>query len=417
MSEPQTQSWKRQTVLFLTSQTLSLFGSSLVQYALLWHVTLATQSGWVMTLYILCGFVPTFLMSPFAGVWADRMDRKKLIIISDGLIAVATLALALVFWAGEDALWLILLTAAIRSLGTAVQGPAVGALLPQFVPSDQLTRVNGISGALQAGLFFGSPILAGILMSVWPLEWIFFLDVGTAALAIGILLVFLRIPPHEKANQPQTVSYFADLKLGLKYIGEHRFLVPYFVFTAGLLILVAPAAFLTTLQVARTFGPDVWRLTAIEMVFSVGMMAGGALIAAWGGFKNRVHTMILSALIMGVCTVLLGLVPDFWIYLVPMGIFGLAMPFYNTPATVLLQEHVEADYLGRVFSIFTMLSTSMMPMSMLVFGPLAEVVKIEWILIGTGAAMLVQLVWALTNKKLVSAGQPPTVSPGSLPAG
>lgn len=409
-------SWKTQTALFLTSQTLSLFGSSLVQYALMWHVTLATKSGWMMTLYILCGFVPTFLMAPFAGVWADRMDRKKLIILSDGTIALATLALAVVFWVGEDALWLVLLTAAVRAVGQAVQGPAVGALLPQFVPADHLTRVNGLSGSLQSATLFASPVLAGLLMTVWPLELVFLLDVGTAALAITLLGLFLKVPPHAKAGQPQTVSYFEDLKLGIAYVRNHRFLVPYFVFTGILLALVAPAAFLTPLQVARTFGDEVWRLTAIEMAFSLGMVAGGAVIAAWGGFRNRVHTMVFSALLMAVCTVLLGLMPDFWIYLVPMAVFGVAMPFYNTAATVLLQEHVEADYLGRVFSLFTMISTSTMPLGMLVFGPLAEVVSIEVLLVGTGLAMAGQLVWVLLSRRLVEAGVRPTVPPGSRPS-
>lgn len=400
-------SWKKQAFLFLTSQTLSLFGSSLVQYALLWHVTLTTKSGWAMTLFILCGFLPTFFMSPFAGVWADRMDRKKLIILSDGMIALATLALAVVFWSGEDALWLVMLTAAVRAVGQAVQGPAVGALLPQFVPTDQLTRINGISGSIQSATMFLSPVLAGVLMTLWPLELVFLLDVGTAVLAIGILAFFLRVPPHEKAAQPQTVSYFADMKLGFRYIRDHRFLVPYFVFVAVLLVLIAPAAFLTPLQVARTFGDEVWRLTAIEMVFSVGMMAGGLAIAVWGGFKNRIHTMVFSTLIMAVCTVLLGLMPNFWVYLIPMGLFGIAMPYYNTGATVLLQEHVEPDYLGRVFSVFTMLMTSAMPLGMLIFGPLAEVVSIEVLLIGTGVAMALQLGWVLTNKRLLAAGLPP----------
>jgi DHA3 family macrolide efflux protein-like MFS transporter len=83
------------------------------------------------------------------------------------------------------------------------------------------------------------------------------------------------------------------------------------------------------------------------------------------------------------------------------------MPFYNTAATVLLQEHVEPDYLGRVFSLFTMLATSAMPLGMLVFGPLAELVRIEWLLIGTGVAMLAQLVWVLLNRTLIEAGMPP----------
>lgn len=408
MSEPDP--WKRRTALFLISQVLSLFGSLLVQYALFWYVTLETKSGWMMTLYILCGFVPTFLMAPFAGVWADRMDRKRLIILSDASIALATLVLGFVFMAGGAALWLVMLTAAVRALGQAVQGPAVSALLPQFVPQDQLTRVNGISGMLQSGMTVLSPVLAGSLLTVWPMEQVFFLDVGTAALAIAILVFLLEVPPHEKAGKPQTVSYFDDLRLGVRYVRDHRFLVPYFVFLAVLHFLIAPAAFLTPLQVARTFGGEYWRLTAIEVAFSGGMVAGGASVAALGGFRNRIHTMAASALVMGACTVLLGVMPSFWIYLAPMAVFGIALPFYSTAATVLLQEHVEPGYLGRVFSIFTVFVTSTMPLGMLVFGPLAEVVRIEWILVGTGLGMLGQLVWVLRDRTLIESGIPPAAT-------
>jgi len=83
--------WKRNTILFLASQTLSLFGTSLVQYAILWHITLTTQSGVMMTIFIICGFLPTFFLSPFAGVWADRYNRKLLIMFSDSMIALSTL--------------------------------------------------------------------------------------------------------------------------------------------------------------------------------------------------------------------------------------------------------------------------------------------------------------------------------------
>lgn len=104
---------------------------------------------------------------------------------------------------------------------------------------------------------------------------------------------------------------------------------------------MAPAAFLTPLQVTRSFGDDYWRLTAIEIAFSIGMMAGGAIIASWGGFRNKVYTMTFASLIMGVCTFALGIVPVFWIYLVMMAIFGVAMPVFNTPTTVMLQEKVD----------------------------------------------------------------------------
>lgn len=166
------------------------------------------------------------------------------------------------------------------------------------------------------------------------------------------------------------------------------------------------AAFLTPLQVTRSFGDDVWRLTAIEIAFSIGMMLGGGIIASWGGFRNKVHTMTLASLVMGICTFALGLVPFFWIYLICMALFGVAMPLFNTPTTVLIQEKIEVNYLGRVFGVLGMISTSMMPIGMLIFGPIADLIQIEWLLIGTGMLVVILGIALGRNKRLLEAGLP-----------
>ncbi|MEK6991899.1 MFS transporter [Paenibacillus sp. FSL K6-1566] len=402
--------WKRNIILFLSSQTLSLFGSALVQYAIMWHITLTTQSGIMMTLFIICGFIPTFLLSPFAGVWADRFNRKSLIIIADAMIAVVTLILAITFLLGYQAVWLLFVIAAVRALGGGIQTPAVGAILPQIVPQDKLTKVNGINGSLQALMMFVAPIVSAALLTMATIEMIFFIDVVTAAIAIFILFFFLKIPLHKKAADTQNTGYLDDFKQGLVYIGQHAFLKSFFIFFAIFFVLMAPAAFLTPLQVTRTFGDDVWRLTAIEIAFSVGMMAGGGIIASWGGFKNKVYTMAIASLVMALSTFALGIVPVFWLYLAIMAVFGVAMPVFNTPTTVMLQEKVDENYLGRIFGVFGMISTSMMPIGMLIFGPLADVVKVEWLLIGTGLLMLVLTVFFTRNKRLVEAGKPLVVA-------
>lgn len=400
------ENWKRNIILFLSSQTISLFGSSLVQYAIMWYITLTTESGLMMTLYIVCGFIPTFLLSPVAGVWADRYNRKKLIIMADGMIAIATFILAIVFLLGYKEIWLLFVMAAIRAVGTGIQSPAVGAILPQIVPSDKLTQVNGINGTLQAVMMFVAPMASAALLTMATLEAIFFIDVITAAIAILTLLLFFKIPVHVKAAAEQTTSYLADFKQGLTYIQQHPYLKSFFLFFAVFFVLMAPASFLTPLQVTRTFGDDVWRLTAIEIAFSIGMMAGGAIIASWGGFRNKVHTMAFASLIMAVCTFALGIAPFFWLYLAFMGAFGIAVPLFNTPTTVMIQERVDESYLGRIFGIFSMISTSMMPIGMLIFGPIADIIAIEWLLIGTGLLMIVMSLLLSRNKQLVEMGKP-----------
>lgn len=400
------QHWKKNIILFLGSQTISLFGSALVQYAILWYITLNTQSGMMMTISILCGFLPTFILSPIAGVWADRYNRKMLIMLADSLIAVSTLILAILFLIGYDDLWLLFVMSAVRAVGTGIQTPAVGAILPQIVPEEQLTKVNGANGSIQAIIMLIAPIISAALLTTSSIEAIFFIDVITAAIAVSILLFFLKIAVHEKASQEQTTSYFSDMQKGFAYVQNHVFLKKFFLFFSGFFILSAPAAFLTPLQVTRSFGDDVWRLTAIEVTFSIGMIIGGILISSWGGCKNKIHTMTLATLIFGACTFALGIIPIFWLYLIFMGIIGIAIPMFNTPSTVLLQEKVEPDYLGRVFGVLGMISTSMMPLGMLVFGPISDFVPIEWLLIGTGILMFIQGFFLLGSKVLIEAGKP-----------
>jgi DHA3 family macrolide efflux protein-like MFS transporter len=399
--------WKKNTSRFLFCQAVSLFGSSLVQYAIMWYITLNTKSGEMMMISILCGFLPTLFLSFFAGVWADRYNRKHLIVISDAGIAIATLVLAVIFVLGYRDIWLLFLVSAVRALGTGVQIPAVGAFLPQIVPEDKLTRINGINNSLQSAITLVSPMISGVLMSVSPIEVIFFIDVSTAAIAIAAMLWLVRVPPHEKALQKQETGYFRDFVSGFLYISKHPFIWQFFIFSAVFFFLVTPAAFLTPLQVARSFGDEVWRLTAIEIAFSGGMMLGGLLMASWGGFKNRTYSMALAAFSIGICTIALGAVPVFWLYLFFMVLTGLAIPLFSTPAMVMLQERVEENFMGRVFGIYGMISSALMPLGMLLFGPLSDVITIEWQLLITGALVLVLSAFLFISRALREAGKLP----------
>lgn len=397
--------WQKPFAVFIASQAISLFGSSLVQYAILWYITLETNSGLMMALSIIFGFLPTFFLSPFAGVWADRFDRKNLIMLSDLGIALATLILVIVFRLGYHSVWLLFLISAIRSVGTAVQSPAVSAFLPQIVPEDKLMRANGLLASFQSAIALVSPIVSGALMSLWAIEFIFLVDVVTCILAVLILFT-LKVAPHAKALEKQALSYWHDLRLGFAYIRGHRLVRSLFVFFAFFFILVSPAAFLTPLQVARSFGEDVWRLTAIEVAFSGGMLLGGLLMSVWGGFKNRMHSMILSIYLIGINQVLLGIVSWFWVYVAVMVVVGITLPIFNTPAMTLLQEKVDEAYLGRVFGVLSMISSGFMPLAILVFGPLADRISIEWQLVVTGILLVTLGVFLQKNRQLIQESQP-----------
>jgi DHA3 family macrolide efflux protein-like MFS transporter len=397
--------WKKNTAIFLTAQMISLFGSALVQFAITWHITLVTQSGFYMTLAIICGFVPTLLLSPFAGVWADRYDRKVLVMVSDGCIAVTTLILAISILFGYRELWPLFAALGIRSFGSAVQMPCIGAILPSIVPEEHLTRINGINSSAQALINLLSPMLSAVLLKSAPYFSIFLIDFVTAAVAIAVMLFLFQLPKRDNASFGGANNYLLELKGGFSYVAKTAYLRNMFVFFALFFFTFAPAAFLTPLQTTRNYGEDEFFLMAIEVAFSIGMLIGGIVIATWGGFQNKVYSMSFAAFMMAGCTLLLGFSIPFWSYLAVMGLFGLSMPIFGTPAMVMLQERVDPDYLGRVLSVMTMISSSLMPLGMLFFGPLADVLNIEWLLIGTGIAMVLLAALFVSNQALLQAGR------------
>ena len=138
--------------------------------------------------------LPTFFLAPFAGVWADRYDRKKLIMLSDSMIALSTLGVAMLFLSGHDAMWAALCRVRNPRVGAAVQMPSVGALYRRSCLKKKLTKVNGIS-SVQSVIMLLSPMVSGALLSMTTIEVIFFIDVVTAAMAVLTLLFFLSAAP------------------------------------------------------------------------------------------------------------------------------------------------------------------------------------------------------------------------------
>jgi DHA3 family macrolide efflux protein-like MFS transporter len=357
----------------------------LVQYAIMWHLTLQTKSGSVMALAVVFGFLPQAVVSVFGGVWADRLNRKMLIIGADAMIATATLALALSMLAGVDDLRLIYVALVIRSVGAGVQMPAVSALLPQIVPTDKLMRVNGINGTIQSAMMLVAPAAAAALYAGWSIVAVFFVDIVTAVIGIG-LLSLIAVPRlvRDLGSGGQHAGYFDDLVGGLRYAASHPFVRWVLGLYAVVFVLIVAPSYLTPLMVVRTFGAQVWKLTALEIAFSVGMIIGGALLATWGGLKNRVVMMVASTVVFGGLSVALGLSTNLWVFFGFMFLVGLAVPFFSTTSMTVLQETVEPEMQGRVFGFVGIVMAVAMPAGMVVFGPLADLFTVEAVLIASG---------------------------------
>ena len=389
MSENETMpGWARRAGLFLSAQTISMFGSFLVQYAIMWHLTLTTKSGFILALAAVFGFLPQAIVSIFAGVWADRVNRKTMIIAADASIALATLGLAFFMLSGVRDLWLIFLVMAVRSIGAGVQMPAVSAVIPQIVPSDKLMRINGINSSIQSAMGLLAPIAAAAVYANMSIVPIFFIDVVTAIIGIGIFS-FIKVPSLERVQSETKPSYFADLKDGMTYIFTHdlvRWVMG--VFAIVFLLAVAPSN-LSPLLIARNFGSEVWKLTLAEILFSIGMALGGIALATFASKVNKISLIIATSISFGFLSMAMGLAPNLVVFYVLFFVIGLLVPSFFTSAMTTLQETVEPDRQGRVFGFVGIVISVAMPVGMSVLGPLADLVPVENLLVSSGLAMII----------------------------
>ena len=399
--------WRRNAVLFLVSQSITLFGSTLVQMAVVWYVTLSTSSGAWTAAFSICSYLPQFLISIPGGVWADRFSRKRLILSSDLFTALITLAMIVLmpYLSTEPSLLSgLLFMSVLRSLCAGIQTPAVNAALPQLVPAGQLQRFNGINAALQSFVQFAAPAAAGAVLSFGTLRMTLLIDIFTAIPGI-ILLSAVPLsgehPGELSAESSGNLSgrssglshrgsqrFSSALKTGLAYAFSHspvrRLLILYGLFV----FLCVPAGFLSGLLVSRAYGNSYGYLTAAELAGFAGMTAGGALMGTWGGFSRKEKTLSAGLVLFGAMTVLMGTTPDFPLYLVFMLVYGIALTAVQTTITTLLQECTDASVRGRVFGMLGSVYSGSLPLGMAVFGPLSDLLPLQWIMTVSGIFLI-----------------------------
>lgn len=300
--------WKENIAYLLASQAISSIGTMLVQYAIIWHVTLSTKSGTMVGLMSCIGILPMVMVMPFAGALADHYNRKRTAIIADSCVAISSLILALMLFVNsgmENELFLLLGVTFIRSVGQGFQTPAISAIIPQITQKEYLVRVNGIDQMIQAIMMLASPALAATLLAILPLAGILMIDFVTAVVGITTMIIKVKVPVIEMAGAKK-IQLFKDTMVGVKYLRIHKILL--FLIIVGFMgsVLSTPASNLAQLQITRNFHDSLWKLSAIEIGFASGMLLGGSIMSIWSGLKNKIKTVALGYSLMIIPFILLG---------------------------------------------------------------------------------------------------------------
>ncbi|MEP6895160.1 MAG: MFS transporter, partial [Chloroflexota bacterium] len=322
-------------------QIVSVLASSMSQFALTIFMFQETKSATAMGLMQVFYFVPFLLVSPLAGVMVDRYNRKSMMMVSDIGSGLATVCILTLQALGVLQFWHLYVTAIIYGLGTAFQWPAYSAAISTMVPKEQLGRANGMMSLIEAGPNVLAPIMAGALLPIIKLTGILFFDVATFLLAVGVLMV-VHIPQPARTQEGVQASggMLKEAAYGFKYIFARPSLLGLqLVFFAGNLFAGIGFTVLAPMILLRS-GNNSLMFGSAESAGAIAGIVGGVLMSAWGGFKRRVHGVLLGWIISGIGMAIIGFSGGLPIWITGMAITSIVIPLVNGSNQAIWQAKV-----------------------------------------------------------------------------
>jgi DHA3 family macrolide efflux protein-like MFS transporter len=405
MQDRLNKNWKNKFFSIWIGQAFSLLGSQIVQFTLIWYLTQETGSAAVLATSTFVSLLPNILLAPFIGALVDRWDRKRIMIISDLLIASVTLLLIILFQFEKIEIGYIYVALFLREVGSTFHWPSMRSSTSLLVPKEQMSRVEGMNLSIRGLLNVIGPPFAALLLELFPIQNLLFIDILTALIAVTPLF-FVNIPkPVEKpVGKISSVSeLFNDVKIGFRYLWNWKGML-LLTLTASLLnFLINPGFTLTPLLVSQHFSGGAIQLSLVDSVFGIGVIAGGLILSTWGGFKKRILTTLTAIIGMGVAMLLIAIAPanNFNLALAGMLITGVMNPITNGSITAIMQANVKPEMQGRVFTTLNSLANAMSPISMLIAAPVAEIVGIQgWFYIGGLGCIIMGLLGLLTPQMM-----------------
>jgi DHA3 family macrolide efflux protein-like MFS transporter len=382
--EPAQDRTLRRFFILWTGQSLSLVGSQAVQFALIWWLTETSGSATILATATLLGLLPPIVLGPVIGALIDRWNRKTVMLAADGFVALASLLLAWLFAAGIADIPHVLALLSLRALGAAFHAPAMMASTTLMVPEEHLTRIQGLNQSMQGLLSIVAAPLGALLLAIFSMTGVMMVDVGTALLAILPLLA-IRVPRPSRSDGLDRSSVWAETAAGFRYLARRRGHPTLIAMSVLLNALLVPAFSLLPLLVLQRLNGGAAEFGWLSSSFGVGLIVGGVVLGAWGGFRKRIVTTLTAMAALGVAVTAVGLTPAsaFLWALVSMACVGLIVPLVNGPAYAILQATIAPDYQGRVFSLVASLAGVAAPLGLIVAASVAEIVDVGvWYLAG-----------------------------------
>ncbi|TFL15319.1 MFS transporter [Pusillimonas caeni] len=381
--------WQLRFWCIFGGQALSLIGSALTQFVLLWWITDTTGSVSALATAGMAALLPQALLSPLGGTFADRYSRRLLMIGADVISALCMVVLIALFLTGQIALWHVYVMMFIRSAMQAFQAPAAAASMAMLVPRSFLPRAAGLNQTLQGMTVVAAAPLGALAISVMPLGWALSLDVITALLGVTPLLIFAI--PQRRSPKISASGIWPEFREGIHLVWDNPGLLRLYGLLGAVVLVVMPSFTLVPLLVKEFFNGGAPQVALMEGLGGVGMIVGGLVIAAIAPRRKMPWILVgfaLSCLALALAA------------LVPSSLFGVAVAWWvvssaafilgNAPLTALLQTTIPNHLQGRVLSLLSMVMGLAAPIGLALATPVGEWLGGRWlfVLMGVLGAMV-----------------------------
>lgn len=392
----------RRYIILWTGQLISLLGSSIVQFVIIWWITEQTKSTLYLSLASLLGFAPMVVLGPLTGVLADRWNRKALIGTSDFLQALTTVVLIFLFWMDIATIWPVLLLLTLRGVFQAFHMPTVLAIIPTMVPKDKLSRMNGLNYLFTGAVRLAGPVVAALLLTLWKINEILWIDVVTFVIAL-IPLLITRIPSVRKEHEKS--SFKKQFMEGFTFIRNARGLLPFILMATAVNFLLTPLSTLLSYYVMFDHFGTASDLALVTASIQGGVLVGGVLMSIKKVTKRRVLTIVSSMYILFLGYALVALAPTglFWFMAASGIILTFCIPIVDVLAMTILQTIVPMEMQGRVTSVTMSLASAATPIGMIISGIIAAVTGTAQLFLGCAliGALMLTFLWFLTDIKYI----------------
>ncbi|WP_250857865.1 MFS transporter [Oceanirhabdus seepicola] len=362
--------WNINFYLLLQGQLFSVFGDNIYDIALRVWILAKTESTAIMGVLMAVTYIPRVIISPFAGTFVDRHDRKRVLIISDIICGVSTILIGIAAIIGFLKIWMVVIVGVIVGSCSCFFYPAINSIVPDIVPKSKLIKANSIFSLINTGDNIMGNAIGGFLVQIIGAP-ISFLVNGVSFLLSAISQYFIKVPQIEFTSNK--VSFLQDLRDGFNFIKKSKGLKQLYIILCFFNFFASMSMMLTLPLFKANNNLGIGLYGVAMAINGVGMFLGFTMLSTIEIKKEkRFHLFIISGIITSITMIIYSLTVNFYLIAILFFINGFAVAIINSLIQSSIQISVPSNMRSKAFAFKKTLSSGLMPLGMILAGVLAE---------------------------------------------